>query len=58
MGKVGYKTVYSESVAVHASTAGGSGSIPGQGSSTCLVVQPKKRKEQYMQYEAIWFIWL
>ena len=43
MGKVGYKTVYSESVAVqwlrqHASTAWGAGSIPGRGSSTCLVL--------------------
>ena len=46
MGKVGYKTVYSESMVVQwlrrrASTAGGAGSIPGWGSSTCLVVQPK-----------------
>ena len=51
MGKVGYKTVYSESVAVqwlrqHASTAGGAGSIPGRGSSTCLVVQPKKKRKE------------
>ena len=51
MGKVGYKTVYSESAVVqwlrhHASTAGGAGSIPGRGSSTCLVVQPKKKRKE------------
>ena len=26
--------------------AGGTGSIPGQGSSTCLTAQPKKKKER------------
>ena len=28
------------------STAGGTGSIPGQGSSTCQVIQPKKKKDK------------
>ena len=61
MGKVGYKTVYSESMVVQwlrrrASTAGGAGSIPGWGSSTCLVVQPKKPNKQYMQCEALLFL--
>ena len=31
-------------------TAGGGGSIPGQGSSTCHAVWPKKRKERYCRW--------
>ena len=30
---------------LHASTSGGTGSIPGQGSSTCCVVWPKRTKQ-------------
>ena len=30
----------------HASTTGGKGSIPGQGSFTCCVVWPKKERKQ------------
>ena len=30
---------------LHASTAGGTGSIPGWGSSTCCTVQPKRKKK-------------
>ena len=33
---------------LHASTAGGTGSIPVQGSSTCLILWPKKKKKDYI----------